>query len=100
MLQTLVFGLIGNLVNICIETFLKINKTIISFKLQIAKLFRSVLYHYIVNYFRDLNAMSKIVGSDSILIDAVVESSITGGPIGGQTNISLRNEHMSYIITW
>lgn len=44
--------------------------------------------------------MSRIVGCDSILIDAVVESSITGGPIGGQTNISLRNEHMSYIITW
>lgn len=44
--------------------------------------------------------MSKIVGSDSILIDAVVESSIIGGPIGGQTNISLRNEHLSYIITW
>lgn len=44
--------------------------------------------------------MSKLVGSDSILIDAVVESSITGGPIGGQTNISLRNEHLSYIITW
>lgn len=44
--------------------------------------------------------MSKIVDSDPILIDAVMESSVTGGPIGGQTNISLRNEHVSYIITW
>lgn len=50
--------------------------------------------------FRDLGAMSKIVDSNPILIDAVFESSIAGGPIGGQTNISLRNEHVSYIITW
>lgn len=51
-------------------------------------------------YFRDLEAMSKIVDSEPIMIDAVVECSIPGGPIGGQTNISLRNEHVSYIITW
>lgn len=44
--------------------------------------------------------MSKLVDSDPILIDAVAEYSIPGGPIGGQTNISLRNEHISYIITW
>lgn len=50
--------------------------------------------------FRDLDAMSKIVGSEPILIDAVIENSVPGGPIGGQTNVSLRNEHVSYIITW
>ncbi|XP_060849029.1 surfeit locus protein 1 isoform X1 [Rhopalosiphum padi] len=50
--------------------------------------------------YRDLEAMSKIVDSEPIMIDAVVECSIPGGPIGGQTNISLRNEHVSYIITW
>lgn len=44
--------------------------------------------------------MSKLVNSEPILIDAVVESSTVGGPLGGQTNISLRNEHVSYIITW
>jgi surfeit locus 1 family protein len=44
--------------------------------------------------------MSKLVNSEPILIDAVAESSIPGGPIGGQTNISIRNEHVSYIITW
>lgn len=44
--------------------------------------------------------MAKLVNSKPILIDAVVECSIDGGPIGGQTNISLRNEHVSYIITW
>ncbi|XP_025418724.1 surfeit locus protein 1 isoform X2 [Sipha flava] len=50
--------------------------------------------------YRDLDAMSKLVNSEPILIDAVAESSIPGGPIGGQTNISIRNEHVSYIITW
>lgn len=55
---------------------------------------------YLVCYSRDLEAMSKLVDSEPIMIDAVVECSIPGGPIGGQTNISLRNEHVSYIITW
>lgn len=27
-------------------------------------------------------------------------STIPGGPIGGQTRVTLRNEHMQYIITW
>lgn len=27
-------------------------------------------------------------------------STVPGGPIGGQTRVSLRNEHMQYIITW
>ena len=27
-------------------------------------------------------------------------SSVPGGPIGGQTNVQLRNEHLSYIVTW
>uniref|UniRef100_A0A2H8TTH0 SURF1-like protein n=2 Tax=Melanaphis sacchari TaxID=742174 RepID=A0A2H8TTH0_9HEMI len=50
--------------------------------------------------YRDLEAMSKLVDCEPIMIDAVAESSVPGGPIGGQTNISLRNEHVSYIITW
>lgn len=29
-----------------------------------------------------------------------VGSTIPGGPIGGQTRVTLRNEHMQYIITW
>lgn len=28
------------------------------------------------------------------------ESTVPGGPIGGQTRVTLRNEHMQYIITW
>uniref|UniRef100_A0A8B9ZUJ5 SURF1-like protein n=1 Tax=Anas zonorhyncha TaxID=75864 RepID=A0A8B9ZUJ5_9AVES len=28
------------------------------------------------------------------------KSTVPGGPIGGQTRVSLRNEHMQYIVTW
>lgn len=28
------------------------------------------------------------------------ESTVPGGPIGGQTRVTLRNEHLQYIITW
>ena len=28
------------------------------------------------------------------------ESSVPGGPIGGQTADHLRNKHMEYIVTW
>lgn len=28
------------------------------------------------------------------------DSTIPGGPIGGQTRVTLRNEHMQYVITW
>ena len=27
-------------------------------------------------------------------------STVPGGPIGGQTKVYLRNEHLQYIITW
>lgn len=27
-------------------------------------------------------------------------STVPGGPIGGQTRVTLRNEHMQYIVTW
>jgi len=30
----------------------------------------------------------------------ILGTSVPGGPIGGQTNIQLRNEHLSYILTW
>lgn len=51
-------------------------------------------------HFRDIKAMAKILGTLPLFLDANNESTMKGGPIGGQTNISLRNEHMSYIITW
>ncbi|KAI2664632.1 hypothetical protein H4Q32_002884 [Labeo rohita] len=51
-------------------------------------------------HYRDLEAMAKITGAEEIFIDAVFDSTIPGGPIGGQTRVTLRNEHMQYIITW
>ncbi|XP_051538898.1 surfeit locus protein 1-like [Myxocyprinus asiaticus] len=51
-------------------------------------------------YFRDLEAMAKVTGAEEIFIDAVFDSTIPGGPIGGQTRVTLRNEHMQYVITW
>ncbi|TMS08680.1 Surfeit locus protein 1 [Larimichthys crocea] len=51
-------------------------------------------------HYRDLEAMSNLTGAEPIFIDADFASTIPGGPIGGQTRVTLRNEHMQYIITW
>ncbi|XP_007549018.1 surfeit locus protein 1-like [Poecilia formosa] len=51
-------------------------------------------------HYRDLEAMSRITGAAPILIDADFKSTIPGGPVGGQTRVTLRNEHMQYIVTW
>lgn len=44
--------------------------------------------------------MSKILETEPYYLDANVQSNVPGGPIGGQTTISLRNEHLSYVATW
>ncbi|KAK2888113.1 surfeit locus protein 1 [Channa argus] len=51
-------------------------------------------------HYRDLEAMSQVTGAEPIFIDADFGSTAPGGPIGGQTRVTLRNEHMQYIITW
>ncbi|XP_026907550.1 surfeit locus protein 1 isoform X1 [Acinonyx jubatus] len=51
-------------------------------------------------HYRDLEAMARLTGADPIFIDADFKSTVPGGPIGGQTRVTLRNEHMQYIITW
>nr|XP_019937570.1 PREDICTED: surfeit locus protein 1 [Paralichthys olivaceus] len=51
-------------------------------------------------HYRDLEAMSRVTGAEPIFIDADYGSTIPGGPIGGQTRVTLRNEHMQYIVTW
>lgn len=48
--------------------------------------------------FRDVNTMSKMLSTAPIFVDAV--ETFPGGPQGGQTRITMRNEHMSYIMTW
>ncbi|XP_014247599.1 surfeit locus protein 1 [Cimex lectularius] len=49
---------------------------------------------------RDVELMAETVQSRPVYIDATAESTVDGGPIGGQTRSSLRNEHLSYIFTW
>ncbi|XP_028274502.1 surfeit locus protein 1 [Parambassis ranga] len=51
-------------------------------------------------HYRNLEEMSRITGAEPIFIDADYGSTIPGGPVGGQTRVTLRNEHMQYIITW
>ncbi|XP_047380670.1 surfeit locus protein 1 isoform X1 [Sciurus carolinensis] len=51
-------------------------------------------------HYRDLEAMARITGADPVFIDADFQSTVPGGPIGGQTRVTLRNEHMQYIVTW
>lgn len=51
-------------------------------------------------HYRDVNLMAQTLGTAPIFLDATKSSNLKGGPIGGQTAINLRNNHMSYIITW
>lgn len=53
---------------------------------------------YAVN--RDLDTMSRQLETEPVFIEAAAGSSVQGGPIAGQTRVTLRNEHFSYIITW
>lgn len=51
--------------------------------------------------YRDVNRMCEITGATPVFLDAIVDSSIPqGGPIGGQTMVTLRNDHLTYLITW
>jgi surfeit locus 1 family protein len=51
---------------------------------------------------RDIDNMSQVLNTSPIFLDLREEYTLNRktGPIGGQTNINLRNEHLSYIITW
>lgn len=49
---------------------------------------------------RDVEAMSKVLKTAPIFLDADQELSRGKGPIGGQSNLNIRNEHLNYAITW
>jgi surfeit locus 1 family protein len=49
---------------------------------------------------KDLRQMGQFCGAAPILLDADAESTQPGGPIGGQTNATLRNEHFNYMLQW
>ncbi|EDQ90553.1 uncharacterized protein MONBRDRAFT_18583 [Monosiga brevicollis MX1] len=52
-------------------------------------------------YWIDVFTMASNRSALPVLIDATAECTPPGGfPLGGQTNITVRNEHLSYIITW
>ncbi|ELT95289.1 hypothetical protein CAPTEDRAFT_97989, partial [Capitella teleta] len=49
---------------------------------------------------RDVEAMARNADTAPIFLDAVEGNTVEGGPIGGQTRVTIRNEHASYIVTW
>lgn len=51
-------------------------------------------------FYRDVLKMSNETGSLPFYLDATADSSVPNGPIGGQTRVTIRNEHLSYIFTW
>ncbi|CAL1683962.1 unnamed protein product [Lasius platythorax] len=51
-------------------------------------------------HFRDLDAMAKVAEAEPVYIELLSKYSTPQGPIAGQTRVTLRNEHISYIITW
>ena len=50
--------------------------------------------------FRDIPALSAKLQTEPIFVDADESSGVPGGPIGGQTRVTLRNDHLSYLLTW
>ncbi|XP_031828672.1 surfeit locus protein 1 isoform X2 [Nomia melanderi] len=51
-------------------------------------------------YYRDVNAMAEKAETAPIYIEMTRNKDSHTYPIGGQTQVVLRNEHLSYIITW
>jgi len=56
---------------------------------------------------RDIPLIAGVLGTEPILLDAYESYPVSLAyyqepikPIGGQTRLNLRNEHLSYIITW
>lgn len=48
----------------------------------------------------DVYGFSNILNTLPLIIDADEKSCFPGGPIGGQTRVTMRNEHLNYVITW
>ncbi|XP_005113138.1 surfeit locus protein 1 [Aplysia californica] len=49
---------------------------------------------------RHVEEMAEMAETSAVFIDADLNSTVPGGPQGGQTRVTLRNEHMTYIVTW
>ncbi|CAI4225999.1 unnamed protein product [Auanema sp. JU1783] len=51
-------------------------------------------------FYKDFYQMAQQYGTHPVYVEAVHETTVPGGPIAGQTNINVRNEHLSYLTTW
>lgn len=56
--------------------------------------------HSDIWYYRDLNAMAERADVSPIYIEMLSNNNQDEYPIGNQTRVDLRNEHLTYIITW
>ncbi len=44
--------------------------------------------------------MVELTNSSYVYLDAVETTTVPGGPIGGQTQVNMKNDHLQYIFTW
>ena len=51
-------------------------------------------------YYKNFEQMAEYCGTLPIYVEATSEFTKPGGPIAGQTNVNVRNDHMQYLITW
>ncbi|KAI3378224.1 hypothetical protein SNEBB_009121 [Seison nebaliae] len=49
---------------------------------------------------RDVIELATHLHTAPVFVDADETTTVSGGPVGGQTKLNLRNEHLSYILTW
>lgn len=50
--------------------------------------------------YRDVPKMASICDTEPYFLDSTASATVPNGPVGGQTRVTLRNEHLSYIATW
>lgn len=52
-------------------------------------------------FYRDVNAMAKWTGAAPVYIEQTYESNLpANAPIGGQTRLNFRTDHVTYALTW
>ncbi|GAU90812.1 hypothetical protein RvY_03177 [Ramazzottius varieornatus] len=49
---------------------------------------------------RDIDQMASLRHTSPVFLEATKASDVRGGPVGGQTIVQMRNEHLNYAITW
>ncbi|CDW55657.1 surfeit locus protein 1 [Trichuris trichiura] len=51
-------------------------------------------------FYRDVNAMAALHDTAPVYLEADAVSTVDGGPLGGQTNVQIPDNHTAYIVTW